>query len=95
MIPLGVCILVFKIPGCHSLKEKRGILKPVISDLRKNFNLSVAEVDYQDAWQDAVIACAMAGSGRVEVERSLQAIPDYCEKNFRSLQLVSQEIEIL
>jgi uncharacterized protein YlxP (DUF503 family) len=76
------------------LKEKRGLVKPLLSDLRKNFNVSAAEVDSQDAWQETVIACAMAGSDRVMVEKSLRSIPDYCEKTHRSIQLISQEFEI-
>ena len=95
MIPLGVLVLVFRIPGCRSLKEKRGLLKPLLSDLHRKFDVSVAEVDFQDAWQETAIACALVGSDRVVVERSLQVIPGYCETTHRSLQLIRQELEIL
>jgi uncharacterized protein YlxP (DUF503 family) len=94
MIPIGLVVMVFRIPGCHSLKEKRGLLKSMITNLRKVFNVSVTEVDYQDSWQKTAIACALAGSDRVVVERSLQTIPDYCEINFREFQLVDQRIEL-
>jgi len=94
MIPIGLVVMVFQIPGCHSLKEKRGLLKSMITNLRKVFNVSVAEVDYQDSWQKTAIACAIAGSDRVVLERSLQSIPDYCEINFRLFQLVDQRIEL-
>lgn len=93
MIPLGILMLSFRIPGSHSLKEKRGILKPAIASLKKSFNVTVAEVDHQDAWQVATLACAMVGSDRVAVERCLQAIPQYCEQNFRALDLFDQEFE--
>jgi len=94
MFPFGLIVLVFQIPGCHSLKEKRGLLKSMVSNLRKVFNVSVAEVGYQDSWNMTVIACAMAGSDRVAVERSLQSIPEYCEEFFRSFLLIDQEIEL-
>ena len=32
----------------HSLKEKRSFVRPLISELRRKFELSVAEVDYLD-----------------------------------------------
>src|SRR5699024_11668695 len=35
----------------HSLKEKRSLLKRIITRLRKDFNVAVAELDYQDLWQ--------------------------------------------
>ena len=94
MFPFGMLVMVFRIPGCRSLKEKRGVIKPLLADLRKNFNVSAAEVDSQDAWQETVIACAMAGSDRVMVEKSLQTIPGYCENTYRSVQLIHQEMEI-
>lgn len=59
--------------GCHSLKEKRSVLKPVTSALRKMFNLSVAEIGQQDHWQRAEIACAAVGSDRTVVEETLRA----------------------
>jgi uncharacterized protein YlxP (DUF503 family) len=50
------------LPACASLKQKRGRIKPLISRLRREFNVSVAEVDLQDKWDEAVIVCAMAGN---------------------------------
>jgi uncharacterized protein YlxP (DUF503 family) len=46
------------LPACFSLKDKRGRIKPLMSRLRREFNVSVAEMDRQDKWSEAVIACA-------------------------------------
>jgi len=94
MYPYGMLVMMFRIPGCRSLKEKRGLIKPLIADLRKKFHVSVAEVDSQDSWQETVISCALAGSDRVTVEKCLQAIPGYCENAHRSFQLIHQEMDI-
>ena len=59
--------------GCHSLKEKRALLKPLTAALRRTFNVSVAETDHQDLWQRAEIACAAVGSDRRVVEETLRA----------------------
>jgi uncharacterized protein len=61
------------LPACHSLKEKRGLLKPLTSGLRRSLNVSVAETDHQDLWQRAEIACAAIGSARAVVEETLRA----------------------
>jgi uncharacterized protein len=61
------------LPACHSLKEKRGVLKPLTSELRRSLNVSVAETGHQDAWQRAEIACAAVGSARQVVEETLRA----------------------
>ena len=61
------------LPGCHSLKEKRGILKPLTAALRQQLNVSVAETGHQDLWQRAEIACAAVGSARPVVEQLLRS----------------------
>ena len=61
------------LPGCHSLKEKRGVLKPLTVGLRRSLNVSIAEIDHQDLWQRAQIACAVIGTARPVVEEILRA----------------------
>jgi uncharacterized protein len=61
------------LPACHSLKEKRSVLKPLTSALRRSFNVSVAETGHQDLWQRAEIACAAVGSARAVVEEMLRS----------------------
>jgi uncharacterized protein YlxP (DUF503 family) len=60
------------LPGCHSLKEKRGVLKPLTNGLRRSLNVSVAETGHQDLWQRAEIACAVVGTARPVVEEVMR-----------------------
>jgi uncharacterized protein YlxP (DUF503 family) len=83
------------LPACSSLKEKRGRLKPLISRLQREFNISVAELDLQDAWQEAVIGCAMIGNGRGHLEAALQAVARWVEGNWPDGMVVEQKIEVL
>ncbi len=62
------------LPTCASLKEKRGRIKPLIARLHREFNVSVAEMDLQDKWQEAVIACAMVGNDTAQLQRSMQSV---------------------
>ena len=61
------------LPSCHSLKDKRSVLKPLTNGLRKALNVSVAETGHQDAWQRAEIACAVVGTARPVVDEVLRA----------------------
>jgi uncharacterized protein YlxP (DUF503 family) len=47
------------IPTSRSLKEKRAVLRPIVEGLRHRFQISVAEVDYQDKWQRSLIGMAV------------------------------------
>jgi uncharacterized protein YlxP (DUF503 family) len=58
--------------GCRSLKDKRSILQSLKAELRRRLNLSVAEVEHQDLWQRAGLACAVVGSERRVVEEILR-----------------------
>lgn len=35
----------------QSIKEKRSVIKPLLLKIRRDYNVSIAEVEYQDLWQ--------------------------------------------
>jgi hypothetical protein len=82
------------IPACASLKEKRGRIKPLISRLRREFNVSVAEMDLQDTWQDAVIGCAMIGNDHAFLESALQNVVKWVEGHWTDGDVIDEKIEI-
>lgn len=69
---LGLRVWELHLEGCHSLKEKRGVLLPLKERLRRGHNLSVAETAHQDSWQRAELGCAALGTDRTVVEESLR-----------------------
>ncbi len=92
---LATLTIHLRIEGCSSLKEKRGQIKPLMSRMRREFNISVAEMDLQDHWQDAVIGCAMIGSGRGHLEASLQTVLKWIEANWPDGMIVDEKIEVV
>jgi uncharacterized protein YlxP (DUF503 family) len=81
------------LPACSSLKEKRGRIKPLIARLHREFNLSVAEMDLQDQWQETVIVCAMVGNGRAHLESALQNVAKWVEGNWTDGDVIEQRVE--
>ena len=92
---LGTLTLHLRLPGRSSLKEKRGSIKPLMARLRREFNVSVAELGLQDQWQEAVIGCVMIGNGRGHLEASLQAVIKWVEGNWPDGMIVDEQIEVL
>jgi len=92
---VGILTLHIHLAGCSSLKEKRGRLKPLLTRIRREFNISVAEVDYQDVWQDAVISCALVSNDRKHVQRSLQKVTVWVEKNWPDVSVIDEQIEVI
>jgi uncharacterized protein YlxP (DUF503 family) len=83
------------IPGCSSLKEKRGTIKPLISRLHREFNVSVAETDLQDMWQEAILLCAMAGNERGHLESALQNVAKWMEGHWTDGDIIDQRIDVI
>jgi len=83
------------LPACASLKEKRGHIKPLIARLHREFNVSVAEVDLQDKWQEAVILCAMVGNERGHLESALQNVAKWVESHWTDGDVIEQKINLV
>ena len=92
---IATLIIHLHLPTCASLKEKRGRIKPLIARLHREFNLSVAETDLQDKWQEAVIECAMAGNERGHLESALQNVAKWVEGNWSDGDVIEQRIQIV
>ena len=82
------------LPACSSLKEKRSRIKPLISRLHRQFNVSVAEMDLQDQWQEAVLVCAMVGNGRGHLESALQNVAKWVEANWTDGDVIENRVEV-
>ena len=92
---IGILTLHIRFPGCTSLKQKRSRMKPLIARLQREFNISVAEVDYHDEWQDALIACVFVSNDNGHTQRSLQKIVNWIDNTWRDVDLVNEQIEII
>ncbi len=92
---VGILRLYIEFPGCKSLKEKRSRLKPLLARLRREFNISVAEVERQDTWDQAVVCCALVSSAEGQTQRALQAVIDWIENYWPDVSLIDDQVEIL
>lgn len=91
---LGQLTIHLHLPACASLKEKRGRLKPLLHRLRREFNVSAAEMDLQDAWQEAVIGCAMIGNDRAHLESAMQSVAKWVEGHWTDGDVIEARIEV-
>jgi uncharacterized protein YlxP (DUF503 family) len=92
---VGLLVVQIHLPGCASLKDKRRRLKPLLHRLHREFNISVSEIDHQDIWQDATIACALVSNGQSHTQRYLQKIIRWIENYWPDVSVTSEQIEII
>jgi uncharacterized protein YlxP (DUF503 family) len=92
---VGILVLQVQLPGCKSLKEKRSRLKPLIARLHREFNISVAELDKQDDWDEATIGCALITNESQFAQKSFQTIIHWLNMNWPDIMLVDDHIEVI
>jgi len=96
---LGVARFEIFIPASSSLKDKRQLLRKITTVVRNKFNVSIAEVEYQNLWQRAAfgVTCVAESMGHCrkvlqEVEKAIaRSAIDGAEIVDRSIEIVSAE----
>jgi len=58
----------------HSLKDKRSVIKSLITKIRKDFNVSISEIDYQDLWQRTKLAIVTVANEFLYAEKIIQQV---------------------
>lgn len=92
---IGACTIRLHLPGNGSLKGKRSILKPLLTRLRREFEIAAAEVGENDAWQSAEIALAAVANDSSHAHAVLERAVHWIEVYHPEVQVVDWEIEIL
>jgi uncharacterized protein YlxP (DUF503 family) len=91
---IGLLRVRLHLPQCHSLKEKRSILKRLIHRLRTNQNCAVAETNFQDTWQTAELSAVTVYAEKSTVESLLLSLERQMEGQ-DDFEVVAREIEFL
>jgi uncharacterized protein YlxP (DUF503 family) len=71
---VGTCEFDLLFGDVHSLKEKRSLVRPLIAELRRRFELSVAEVDHLDLHRRAGVGVAVVSPDRAHLVEVLDAV---------------------
>lgn len=58
----------------HSLKGKRSLVRPLVAEMRRRFDVSVAEVDSQDLHRRATVGVGLVAGDRRHVVEVLDAV---------------------
>ena len=91
----GVVKIQLHLPENQSLKDKRRIVKSIISRLRNQYNISIAEVDDNDLWQMATLGISCVSNNSQHVDETITDIIKFINHKYPELEIVNQEIEII
>lgn len=91
---IGACTLHLYLPGVTSLKEKRSVVKPLLHQLRRRFEIAAAEVDHQDVWQSADIGIVAVATDAGHIYAVLEGAVHWVEDNYFQVQVIDWETEL-
>lgn len=92
---IGVATMELWLPGVDSLKEKRRVLKSMLTRLRQSGNYAAAEIDEQDRWQSATITIITVSATRAQVQRQLASAERWLLRNYPQINITHTMQELL
>ncbi|HEY97103.1 MAG TPA: DUF503 domain-containing protein [Dehalococcoidia bacterium] len=92
---VGVCRIFLRIPENMSLKGKRQVLKSITSRVRNKFNVAVAEVEDNDAWQMATIGICCISNNKRHSNRVLSQTVNFIEESRFEIEILDYEMELI
>ena len=76
---IGTLELELRFPQPQSLKEKRTILKSLVTRIRNQFNVAIAEVDGMDLWQASSLVVAAVGKETKQINEILDHVTNFIQ----------------
>ncbi len=90
---VGICRLRIHIPESQSLKDKRKILQSLLTRMKKQFNISIAEIGDQDVWRIATIGIACVSNHTYRVDEVFEAIISIILRDYPTIEIIEKEID--
>ncbi len=91
---VAACTVHLYLPGVASLKEKRSCLKPLLTQLRREFEIAAAEVDHHDVWQSSDIALVAVANETGHVYAVLENAVHWIEDRWPQVEVTGWETEL-
>ncbi len=92
---VGVSQITLHLPGCHSLKEKRQVLKSLMTRARQKYEVAIAEVDAQDQWQIAKLGVSCVSNSSQHIDQILGHVQRFIEETRPDILVTGAEVEII
>ena len=92
---IGVARVALHLAENASLKGKRTVVKSVAQRVRNRFNVAVAEVETQDAWQVATLGIVCISDDSRHANELLSKVIDFIEAARLDAEVADVELELI
>ena len=92
---VGTARVALQLAGNSSLKGKRMVVKSVVQRVRNRFNVAIAEIDTQDAWETITLGIACVSDDPRHANAMLSKVIDFIESERLDAEVGAIEMELI
>ena len=94
-VHVGIARLTLYLAENASLKGKRMVVRSVTQRIRNRFNVAVAEVDTQDAWQVITLGIACLSDDKRHANEMLNKVMEFVESERLDAEVGEVDVELI
>ena len=92
---IGTARLALHMAENGSLKDKRTVVRSVVQRVRNKFNVAIAEVDTQDAWELATLGIVCVSNDARHADEMLAKVVAFIEGERLDAEVGAVEVELI
>ena len=92
---VGTARIILELPENGSLKGKRRVMASLMSRVRRKFNVSIAEVDFNDSWQQAALGLTAVSNSSRHADEVIGNVVAYIESTVEEGYVSGVDREVL
>jgi uncharacterized protein YlxP (DUF503 family) len=92
---VGVARIALHLAENSSLKGKRMVVKSVVQRVRNRFNVAVAEIDTQDAWEVITLGVVCVSDDPRHSNEMLSKVIDFIESERLDAEVGEVDLELI
>ena len=87
--------ITLRLPESGSLKDKRQVIRSVMQRVRNKFQVAIAEVADNDAWQIATLGVACVANDARHCEAVLHEVVEYVRDSRLDAEVIDVETDVI
>lgn len=93
---IGVGRFELFIPASSSLKDKRQVVRSVTGTVARKFNVSIAEVEFQDLWQRTALGVSCVSESAPHCRKVMQEVEKAIDRcAIDGAEIIDRTIEVV
>ncbi len=92
---IGAARITLRISHSHSLKDKRRVVNSLRQRVRSKFNVGIAEVELNDAWQTLTLGIVCVSNSAVHAAQMVDRVIEFIESERPDAEMVDCEVDIV